>query len=276
MNQVWEKISDIFQCPYTGVPLRLHNDTHTLVGTDNKMSYPIKDGIIDFIPSNEFTEDKNKYDEIVELYEQHITHSGYLTKTSNKISWGFIDDFNYVNKIINYIPKNFNGILVDIPVGTGSFTYQKYKELQNTPIIVVDYSFGMLRKAQFNFKKHGLSNIIYIRADVIQLPFKTESIDLLISMNGLHSFPEKNQPLTEMNRIVKPKGQFIGSFYVTGKRKLTDFIVTSFYKKKGWFKPPFYTEEQAIHHLSKHFHFLHHDNLNAMFYFNTLKKRQAY
>ena len=161
--------------------------------------------------------------------------------------------------------------MLDIPVGTGLFTYEKYKRLANATIIVADYSINMLKFAKKRFTEKNITNIIYLHADVGNLPFIDQSIELLISMNGFHAFPDKNKALKEIARITKPKGQFLGCFYVKGVKKSTDTVVNKYYSKKGWFKPPYYTIEEVIQNFSQFFKFKTKYNKRAMFVYNSLK-----
>ena len=75
-----------------------------------------------------------------------------------------------------------------------------------------------------------------------------------LSMNGFHAFPEKKKAFKETYRVLKPGGKFIACFYIKGKSKITDWLVKNILSKKGWFTPPFPTEEQLkkiLNHLYK-------------------------
>ena len=42
------------------------------------------------------------------------------------------------------------------------------------------------------------------------------------------------------------RGRFFACFYIKGKSKITDWLVKNILAKKGWFTPPFPTEEQLL------------------------------
>ena len=66
----------------------------------------------------------------------------------------------------------------------------------------------------------------------------------LRNTNGFHAFPDKQRAFQETWRVLKPGGDFIACFYIKGKSKRTDWLVENILAKKGWFSPPFQTEEE--------------------------------
>ena len=99
----------------------------------------------------------------------------------------------------------------------------------------------MLDKAKRRLGDCG--HISFVQGDVGQLPFADESCDIVLSMNGFHAFPDKKRAFLETNRVLKKGGRFIGCFYIKGKSRRTDWLVGRILTKKGWFTPPFLTEE---------------------------------
>ena len=70
------------------------------------------------------------------------------------------------------------------------------------------------------------------------------AFDIVVSMNGFHAFPDKEKAFRETWRVLKPGGRFIACFYIKGKAGITDWLVKNILAKKGWFTPPFQTEEE--------------------------------
>ena len=54
----------------------------------------------------------------------------------------------------------------------------------------------------------------------------------------------KEKAFQETWRVLKPGGRLIACFYIKGKSGITDWLVKNILSKKGWFTPPFPTEEQ--------------------------------
>lgn len=89
-------------------------------------------------------------------------------------------------------------------------------------------------------------NVTLIRADVANSPIKSCSIDLLLTMNGLHAFPDKIKAIEEIIRVLKNNGDLLGCFYVKNKRELSDLFINNVYAKQRSFTPPFYSEEEFV------------------------------
>lgn len=240
MYSTFQKIA---RCPFTQRPLRV--DEHglsTTVGTEQ--FYPIDDGIIDFIP-NQKDRISNAYNSASSDYDHFLEARRFLPKLYNKLIWGFVDDLSISEDAINTVPSDFDGVILDIPIGTGIYGRHKYSTLHHAKLFGLDYSMNMLRQAKSKFDELRIENSLFIHGDVARLPFVDSCIDYIISFNSFHAFPDKQAALREMVRTLKPGGSIIGSFYICKERWITDRMISLYYEKKGWFTPPFFTYQQA-------------------------------
>jgi ubiquinone/menaquinone biosynthesis C-methylase UbiE len=96
----------------------------------------------------------------------------------------------------------------------------------------------------------GLKNISFLQGDVGALPFEDESFDIVLSLNGFHAFPDKEAAYRETFRVLKAGGTFCGCFYVQGGHKLTDWFIRHLYQPRGFFTPPYETEQSLRARLS--------------------------
>ncbi len=214
---------------------------------------------------------KTAYKASKNIYDDTLTQNKWWSKLYIAMFWGGVDDMKIASKILNMIPNNFSGKLLDVPVGTGIFTFQKYKALKYADITCLDYSEDMLSLAAKRFQDLELSNITCLEGDVGNLKFEDNTFDILLSMNGFHAFPDKGKAFSETARVLKHGGIFCGCFYVKGKNKLSDFVVHSFLSKKGWFTPPFQTFEELeniLHSLYSKVELFHQQ---SMAYFKCIK-----
>ncbi len=193
---------------------------------------------------------KAAYKSSKDIYDDTLTQSKWWSRLYISIFWGGVDDMEIAKKVLNMIPDDFKGKILDVPVGTGLFTVGKYKALHEADITCLDYSDDMLRLSSKRFKDMGLSNISCVQGDVGSLKFKDGTFDILLSMNGFHAFPDKERAFLETERVLKSGGTFCGCFYIKGKNKASDFMVKSFLSRKGWFTPPFYTFEELSNKLN--------------------------
>ena len=71
---------------------------------------------------------------------------------------------------------------------------------------------GMMASTQEKAGVLGLTNISFRQGDVGALPFKDESFDIVLSLNGFHAFPDKEAAYRETYHVLKPGGTFCGCF----------------------------------------------------------------
>ena len=126
-----------------------------------------------------------------------------------------------------------------------------YRELPDADITCLDYSENMMASAQEKAKAVGIRNINFLQGDVGALPFEDESFDIVLSLNGFHAFLDKEAAYRETFRVLKPGGIFCGCFYVQGGCKRTDWFIRHLYQPKGFFTPPYETEQSLRRRLSK-------------------------
>lgn len=162
---------------------------------------------------------QNAYESSKNIYDDVLTQGNIFSKLYIKLFWNGTNDNDIAQKVLSYIPNDFSGNLLDVPVGTTVFTEHKWIALKDV-------------------------HIKCIQGDVSNLKMNDESYDIVVSMNGFHAFPDKKKAFQETWRVLKPGGTFIGCFYIRGKSKRTDWLVNHILSKKGWFTPPFQTEEK--------------------------------
>lgn len=194
---------------------------------------------------------KSAYKASENIYDDVLTQDNLWTKLYIKLFWGGVSDLKIADELLKEIPNNFSGRLLDVPVGTGVFTIGKYKELPKSEIYGLDYSPDMLSKAWEKFEIAKVKNVCLIEGDVGKLEFKDESFNIVLSMNGLHAFPDKEKAYSEMFRVLKSGGRFISCFYIKGENSKTDFLVNNILAKRGWFTPPFETFAEVKSRLDK-------------------------
>jgi ubiquinone/menaquinone biosynthesis C-methylase UbiE len=111
-----------------------------------------------------------------------------------------------------------------------------------------------------------------IHGDVGCLPFADKSIDFVLSMNGFHSFPNKEIAIVEIARILKTNAKFSGCFYVSGRRKLSDIMVNASLKRSNLFAEPFYTAEDYVEMFNRYFDLSELNFCRSFFLYDAYKK----
>lgn len=185
---------------------------------------------------------QHAYHDSKNIYDDVLTQRSFWSRLYIKLFWGGTDDNEIAGKVLAYIPDDFHGVLLDVPVGTAVFTQEKWKSLSNAKLICLDYSKDMLAQAEAHLA--NCPHISCIQGDVGQLPLENELCDIVLSMNGFHAFPDKRKAFQEIWRVLKPGGKFIACFYIKGESRVTDWLVKNILAKKGWFTPPFQTKDE--------------------------------
>ena len=199
---------------------------------------------------------QNAYETSKNIYDDVLTQRNIFSKLYIKLFWSGTDDNDIARKVLSYVPDDFSGNLLDVPVGTAVFTENKWSSLKNAHITCLDYSIDMLGQARKRLGSHA--HIKCIQGDVGNLQMENESIDTVVSMNGFHAFHE-------------PGGNFIACFYIRGKLKRTDWLVKNILAKKGWFSPPFQTEKELRDILQKLYKEMDIHVDGSMVYFRCVK-----
>ncbi len=109
-----------------------------------------------------------------------------------------------IKKLKAYDPS----IILDIATGTGDFAVAAAK-LKDVEITGIDISEGMLNIGRKKIIKKGLERRInFLKADSEKLPFEANSFDSAIVGFGVRNFENLEKGLSEINRVIKPGGQF--------------------------------------------------------------------
>ena len=215
---------------------------------------------------------KRSYKFSKSFYDEAITQSKWWSRIYFKLLWGGVDDNEIARKVLGWIPDDFAGRMLDVPVGTAVFTTEKYKRLTHANIICLDYSQDMLERAESRFHEANIVNIQTMKGDVGAMPFENESFDIVLCMNGLHVFPDKEKAYTEILRVLRPGGELLACFYVAGEQKTADWLAKTVMTCMGWFTPPFDTACDVRRRLEPYYDLIDFHVVGAMLYFRARKK----
>ena len=123
------------------------------------------------------------YGKLMSRYDDVITGRKWWSHLYMKYLWK-VDDNLIAREVLEMIPEDFRGRILDVPVGTAVFTYEKYNRIKDAKILGVDYSREMLAIAGERKSAEGLDNLELEWGDVGNLPYLEGSFDIVLSMNG--------------------------------------------------------------------------------------------
>ena len=91
--------------------------------------------------------------------------------------------------------------------GCGSANISRYMAINGYKPTVLDYTDSGLKLAQNGFRRLNLE-ANYVLGDINKLPFEDNSFDVVFSGGVLDFFENYEIPMSEMIRVLKPKGVF--------------------------------------------------------------------
>ena len=95
--------------------------------------------------------------------------------------------------------------ILDVCCGTGDIAIALARENPAFDVTGIDFSPAML--AQAREKGAGITTLHWVQGDVMDLPFKDESFDVVCISFGLRNTPDSRRVLREMRRILRPGGK---------------------------------------------------------------------
>lgn len=114
-----------------------------------------------------------------------------------------------------------NKVLIDLGCGFGRL-FNEYRDFER--IILVDFSMKNLMNARdiiskyLDNQKERLSQIFFVCADVEKLPFKSDSVDVVLTIRVIHHLSKPAIFFHEVQRMLKHDGLFMLEF--ANKRNL--------------------------------------------------------
>jgi len=111
----------------------------------------------------------------------------------------------YAPAVLRAAGASVGNAVLDLATGTGDSALIAGRHVQAGGTVVgVDISVPMLRVAN---SKSLTSNVRFIAADAMMLPFRDGVFDAVICQFGLMFFPDRIAALTEIRRLLRPGGR---------------------------------------------------------------------
>ena len=126
----------------------------------------------------------------------------------NWLMWGYsIKD--YATLCEDFLASSSGGWVLDLACGSLAFTAEIYANCSNRPVVFLDQSQKLLRKGKSRLDKlkgNISGNIFFLHADALQLPFKANIFQTVISLNLLHCIDDVKTALKEIKRVLTNGG----------------------------------------------------------------------
>lgn len=112
-----------------------------------------------------------------------------------------------------------DNVIVDMSAATGLFTRRFAKSGEYDRVIACDYSDSMLQEARRRIRADpdlpsSKTQLDLVRCDVAKMPFKSDSIDALHAGAAMHCWPEIEESLKEIHRVLTPGGRYFATTFL--------------------------------------------------------------
>ena len=153
---------------------------------------------------------KKQYENAANLNKRISIHDKYSV---NKQGFG------------NWIVSNYqitDGMrILELGCGTGAMWTSKSDLIAKcAELVLTDFSEGMIRAAHNNIG--DFPNIAYKVVDIQEIPFETNSFDIVIANMMLYHVPDLGKGLSEVTRVLRNGGKFYCATY--GEHGIVPFI----------------------------------------------------
>ncbi len=191
------------------------------------------ENIIDLVSTKSFNFKKNMSSEIYSEYSE-LRKVGHPLNEKSRL-WGLESKFGTTgfvttlrNKILSLLE---NEIICDVGAGVGN--YSLYFAKQAKFVFHCDLDLETILSAAQEAKKQKINNILFIRCDYLYLPFYSNSLDCITSIDVLEKGREHDSKLIEeiSNKLIY-NGKYIIDFHSKERTKLTKAPITDRYSRK--------------------------------------------
>jgi len=122
------------------------------------------------------------------------------------------------DEILNSVEMKPHFVAADLGCGSGYFTVPLARRVKK--VYGIDVQREMLGFLEDKMKRLKVKNIEPLLSKPDEVPLEDESVDVLISVNTLHEFGDREKMIMEMRRVVKKCGKLL---IVDFKREETGF-----------------------------------------------------
>ena len=113
-------------------------------------------------------------------------------------------------KLLDYIDYKQNISALDIGFGTGfPLTEIALRLGESSTVYGIDPWSDAIVRARKKIEYYRITNIKIIEGIAESIPLKDNSVDLIVSNNGINNVKDINQVILECSRIIKSGGQFL-------------------------------------------------------------------
>jgi SAM-dependent methyltransferase len=124
-----------------------------------------------------------------------------------------------VSNVVERLALEPGATVLDIACGQGNFTLELARVVGPDGLVIgLDIASAMLNRASRHLRESGLSNVVLLRGDALDLQFADACLPHINCSGGLHQFPDVKRALAEMARTNGPGGRMAISGFASRTR----------------------------------------------------------
>lgn len=129
----------------------------------------------------------------------------------NKRYANIIKDDKHLSALMHLLEDGNYRKILDIGTGTGYLAFPLAEKFPASIVYGIDIAETIIEKNNENVKEKGLSNLFFRAFDGLKYPFEDESFDLIVTRYAFHHFPNVEDAIQQMNRILVKGGMVLVS-----------------------------------------------------------------
>jgi SAM-dependent methyltransferase len=191
-------------------------DTLSEVVAAGRTPRPAGEGIYSVLPEGA---GGHGYDRRAAVYDAVVGTEAY-----NRVMWG-ASRRGYEAFARRALASGGGGLVLDAPCGSLLFSAAAYAA-SGGRVVALDQSLGMLRRARARLAESAGAvpeGVVFLQADLADLPFRAGSFDAVLSMNVLHLYRgDAGALVSNLGRLLKDGGRLYLTSLVRGGRLVGD------------------------------------------------------
>ena len=127
----------------------------------------------------------------------------------NKTYADIIKDDSHLSAIMNLIEDGDYGKILDIGTGTGYLAFPLAERFTKSTVHGIDIADAVIRKNNEVVKEKAIQNLSFEAFDGLNYLFEDESVDLIVTRYAFHHFPNVQDAIGQMYRILAKDGKIV-------------------------------------------------------------------
>ena len=149
--------------------------------------------------------DATKKKQVAQMFDNISNNYDGLNRV---ITFGI--DVKWRQKVVDLVKETQPNSILDIATGTGDLAILESQQIPNAKVVGLDISAGMLEVGKGKINQLGLEkSITMVLGDSENIPYPDNFFDAITVSYGVRNFEDLEKGLTEIRRVLKPKGIFV-------------------------------------------------------------------